>query len=749
MNKIALSLFTLITFVMACAPHRHTAKLYDGKLETQIKSEDFTLGNFNVNVKVGSEKSFQLSVHHQKNPNKTLWSTIPGETFLAAGKGKEEIHEKKGSFFVREDEIDVCEEQTVTSAQMQSNKLVIEGKLTCDSDKVLSYSFGLSAISANKLNFATSISEPTYNRTYLIYQSEENEGFYGFGEQFTYFDQKGKQLPIFVGEQGVGRGEEIISTAVDIAAKSAGTWYTSYAPVPHYVSSKLNSLYLTNNEHSFFDMREDDRVQISLFGNKMQGRIIYGETPLELIEEYTTYSGRMPELPDWIHNGAILGMQGGTESVLKRYNAMKAANGPVAALWLQDWVGQRKTSFGKQLFWNWELDNDRYPGWDKMVSDLKKEDVRVMTYINPFFANLTKEDKPNIRRNMYEELKEKGFLVKKPDGAPYLIENTSFSAGLIDLSNPAARKWVKEVIKKELIATGASGWMADFGEALPYDSVLHNADPVQYHNAYPEEWQKVNMEAVKEAGKDGEIVFFARSGYTRSPGTTTLFWLGDQLVTWSKYDGIKTAVTGLVSGGISGYSLNHSDIGGYTTIPVPWFIPVSHYYRSKELELRWIELNAFTPIYRTHEGNRPENNHQFNDDQETLLHFARFANVYKAWKFYRVKLVKEAAQKGHPVIRHPWIHFPNDSEFKKMSYEQFMVGDELMVIPVLDEDEDTVEVYLPAGSWINLFTQELVKLDKPTRFEVKAPIGTPVVFYPAGSQVGKQFHQNLIKLKVL
>ena len=114
--------------------------------------------------------------------------------------------------------------------------------LTGDSDKVLSYSFALSAISANKLNFATSISEPTYNRTYLIYQSEENEGFYGFGEQFTYFDQKGKQLPIFVGEQGVGRGEEIISTAVDIAAKSAGTWYTSYAPVPHYVSSKLNSL---------------------------------------------------------------------------------------------------------------------------------------------------------------------------------------------------------------------------------------------------------------------------------------------------------------------------------------------------------------------------------------------------------------------------------------------------------------------------------------------------------------------------
>ena len=64
---------------------------------------------------------------------------------------------------------------------------------------------------------------------------------------------------------------------------------------------------------------------------------------------------------------------------------------------------------------------------------------------------------------------ERDFLIKRK-GSPYLILNTSFSAAMLDLANPDARAWIKEVIKDELIATGASGWMADFGEALPFDA---------------------------------------------------------------------------------------------------------------------------------------------------------------------------------------------------------------------------------------------------------------------------------------
>ena len=267
--------------------------------------------------------------------------------------------------------------------------------------------------------------------------------------------------------------------------------------------------------------------------------------------------------------------------------------------------------------------------------------------------------KKNHRRNLFGEAAERGYLVKNREGEPYRIRISSFSAGLVDLTNPGARTWIKDIIKEELIGNGASGWMADFGEGLPYDAVLFSgADPKTYHDRYAEEWARVNREAIREAGRDDDIVFFNRSGYIQSPRYSTLFWVGDQLVDWDEHDGIKSAVTGLLTSGLSGYSLEHSDIGGYTAIDNP----LLRYHRSKELLLRWIELGAFTAVFRTHEGNIPEVNHQFYSDEETLEHFVRFAKIYAAWKPYRMELVKEASETGLPVVRHPFIHYPQDPE---------------------------------------------------------------------------------------
>src|SRR5918995_2458513 len=108
---------------------------------------------------------------------------------------------------------------------------------------------------------------------------------------------------------------------------------------------------------------------------------------------------------------------------------------------------------------------------------------------------------------------------------------------------------MESVIREELLANGASGWMADFGEGLPYDAVLSSgADPKTYHDRYAEEWARVNREAIREAGREDDIVFFSRSGYIQSPRYSTLFWGGGQLVDWGEPDGIKSAVTGLLTG---------------------------------------------------------------------------------------------------------------------------------------------------------------------------------------------------------
>jgi alpha-glucosidase len=208
---------------------------------------------------------------------------------------------------------------------------------------------------------------------------------------------------------------------------------------------------------------------------------------------------------------------------------------------LQDWVGQRQTSFGIQQWWNWELDREHYPDWDSLREHLEARDIRLMTYINPFVRDDVGQ-KRNHRRNLFEEAGESGYLVKYREDEAYRIRNSSFSAGLVDLTNPEARVWVKDIIKGELIGNGASGWVADIGEELPYDAVLFSgADPKTYHDRYAEEWARVNREAIEEVGRGDDIVFFNRSGYTKSTRYGTLFWVGDQLVDWDEHDGIKSA----------------------------------------------------------------------------------------------------------------------------------------------------------------------------------------------------------------
>ena len=197
---------------------------------------------------------------------------------------------------------------------------------------------------------------------------------------------------------------------------------------------------------------------------------------------------------------------------------------------------------------------------------------------------------------------------------------------------------------------------------------------------------------------------------------------------------------------MSGFSLNHGDIGGYTatTVPqLPFKIPMLGFTRGQELMLRWIELSAFTAVYRTHEGNQPGRNHQINDHPKTMEQFARFARVYRALAPYRAGLMVESSERGYPVVRHPWLNFPEDNETINLRY-QFMLGSEVMVAPVLDPKRDEVQLYLPAGRWVHLWSGQVLS-SAGQRYTVVAPIGAPAVFIRESSSLAESLREALLE----
>lgn len=685
-----------------------------------------------------------LRAYHVSDPGRDLWRSVPGRAFVSAGAGDATVHESRGMFKVADSITAYYGHQGVDRIREKNGAVIINGRFP-EASGALSYVVTLRARNENRLDFDVRLREKdagqSFNRVWLEYESTPDERFFGFGEQFTHVDMKGRELPILSQEQGIGRGLQPVTLLMDLAAGSGGDWHTTYASVPQYITSRCRSLFLKNSEYCVFDMRSPDAVRIKLHAARMRGAVLSGSTPLDLVEEYTRYSGRMRPLPAWVDGGAIVGMQGGTARVRDVLEDLLSHEVPVAAFWLQDWEGKRQTIAGSQLWWNWEVDDGAYPGWDDLVSDLRGLGIRVMAYVNPFLVDAS--EKPGHRRNLYREADEAGYLVKDRSGGNYMIMNTSFSAAMVDLTNPAAREWLKAVIRDEMLDRGISGWMADYGEALPFDCALADgSDPASYHNLYSVEWAELNREVVREEGLEDEVLFMSRSGHARSPGVASSFWLGDQLVTWDEFDGIKTAVCGLLSGGISGYSINHSDIGGYTTIGVSWLQGFG-WFRSKELLMRWMEMNAFTAIFRTHEGNVPEINAQFYSDEETFGHFTRFAKVYAALAPYRRGLEEEAAARGYPVVRHPLLHYPGDPQAWGLT-RQFMLGSEFMVAPVLDPGAETVSLYLPAGRWVHLWTGDVYGGQAAGAWvTVDSPLGQPPVFYRYGSQAGGQLEEAL------
>jgi alpha-glucosidase len=701
----------------ATAPIPSSARISEGAGEGT--------GHFEVQLTNGS-----LVVTHDAQPGKVLFATA-AQGFLSAAVGREKVDSRRGCFVFEDRPTSTCGNPVVESFSQEGAAAVARGTLR---DCGASFSIRFEERSARQLAFEARV-EPTararFDRVGLTYTTSKNESFYGFGHQYTYLDMKGRKLPIWSGEQGIGRGQQPISGSLSLVGGGcAGDWSTSYTAVPAYQTSEGRGLVLENEEYLTFDLTRDDTAKIEVWGPAVRGRVLQGEKGLDLLTSLTEYTGRMTPLPAWTQSGALLRVRGGSAAARAKLAEAKAAGARIAALWIEDWAGERETAFGLRMLWNWEVDRGLYPDWEQLVPSLAAEGVRVVIYLNPFLADAAGWQP--ARRNLYAEAKAQGLLVKKADGSVYAVGNGGFEAGMVDLTNPAARDFLADVMKAQL-AVGVSGWMADFGEALPWDAQLASGvDARLYHNAYPYEWARLNRETIAAAGRESEVFFFNRSGNVRSPQQTRAFWLGDQNTTWDANDGMRTVLPGLLSGGLSGYTIDHADIGGWLSVTIPFI----GFKRTKELQQRWLELGAFGALFRLHPTNKPDDNWQYDSDPETLRLFARMTRLFAALAPLRAGLMDEAASKGWPLVRHPFLHAGDDPRAWELT-QQFNLGPDVMVAPVVDKGKTTVAAYLPAGEWVLVWNGSVYGSPSAgSSVTLPAPIGQPPLLVRKGSASG-------------
>lgn len=553
--------------------------------------------------------------------------------------------------------------------------------------------------------------KPGVNRYWLTFVTNPKEHIYGCGETYSELDLKGQNVRIWVAEhQNTGRiskkiiKEKLLGKHPD--KKLSFDKYESYYAQPTFVSSDKYYVHCDINAYSEFDFT--DAGKITLYFQEPPVIITdSGQDFAEVSRKLTGLLGRQKALPDWLYDGVILGIQEGTDVVDAKIKKAKEAGVPVVGVWCQDWSGCRRTGFGYQVMWNWEWDQELYPGLDKKIAEWKEEGVRFLGYINPFIA---------IEKDLYAYASEHGYCVQDREGKDYLVTITTFPAAMVDFTNPEAYEWYKGLIKENMIGLGMGGWMADFGEYLPIDAVLYSGeDPAIIHNQWPAIWAKMNQEAVAECGKEGQVFFFTRAGHTGTIAHSHMMWTGDQHVDWSIDDGLPAVIPATLSLAMSGYGIAHSDVGGYTTI--------MHMRRSKELLLRWEEMNVFSPLFRTHEGNQPVNNVQFDDDEELLAQLAKCGRMHVALKDYLKGLVAEEISDGTPVMRPLFYHYDEAEAYTEKT--EYLLGRDLLVAPVYEEGAKSRTVYLPSDGWVNIFDG---KEYAGGHMIVEAPIGKPPVF---------------------
>ena len=500
------------------------------------------------------------------------------------------------------------------------------------------------------------------------------ENVYGFGERFGAYVKNGQTIDIW-NEDGGTASEQ------------------GYKDIPFYMTSNGYGVLVNNRGHVSFEVGSEntEAVQFSVPGETIDFCVIYGPTPKQILDRYTKLVGRPANVPAWSY-GLWL-----TTSFTTKYDE-KTINSFI------DGMAERDiplSAFHYDCYWMREFHWTDFE-WDKrffgdIESTLKRlhEDkgLHICAWINPYIGQ---------RGSMFKEGKEKGYLVKKANGEIWQTDFWQAGMGLVDFTNPEAREWFKNKVKK-LLNQGVDAIKTDFGERIPRDVVWYDGSPkLSMHNWYTQLYNQAVFEAIEETYGKGKACLYARSA-TVGGQLQPVHWGGD---CESTFNGMAQTLRAGLSITSSGFGFWSHDIGGFEGA-----------YPDPAVYKRWVAFGLLGSHSRMHGSTvyrvpwlfdeEDEKNGVVNAPGQTAVDVARtFTKLKLSLMPYLYQVGLQPHLHGTPVMRSMFVEFPDDPTCRTLD-RQYMFGPDLLVAPVFTYSGD-VEYYLPAGTWTNWFTGEKV-----------------------------------------
>ncbi|WP_328945742.1 glycosyl hydrolase [Streptomyces sp. NBC_00250] len=452
--------------------------------------------------------------------------------------------------------------------------------------------------------------------------------------------------------------------------------------------------------------------EVRMGGGPLRCWVVVG-TPARVLHGWAALTGAPALPPDWALGAQHARWGFGSEREVRRVVAGYRERGlPLSAVHLDidHYDGHRVFT----------VDRERFPDLPGLAKELREQGVRLVSIVDP----AVKAEPGNA---VYDSGRAAGAFVRDARGDEVHGVVWPGECAYPDFTDPAVREWWGGLYEERLGQGFAGVWhdmnepvsFAPFGDTTLPRSSRHaldgrGGDHREAHNVYGLTMARAGYEGLRRLRPDERPFLFSRSGWAgmqRYGGT----WSGDVSTGWP---GLRASLSLVLGLGLCGVPYSGPDVGGFDGSPTP------------ELFLRWYQLGAWLPLFRTHAAIGAGRREPWEFGPEVLEHARVALAERERLRPYFTTLARLARMTGAPYVRPLWWGAPEDRVLRDCE-DAFLLGDALLVAPVLTRGADRRAVRLPRGRWYDTATEQAY--EGPGQVLLDAPLSRVPVLARAGA----------------